>query len=237
MSLPDIQQASNLLKSGQLVDARMMLQNLLHQVPNHLSARVLLARLNEAEGDDDAALTIWKQAAYLCPGNVVIESGLRDAILNKQFGRQVAIVIPKWDLEEDSVSEPLGVAVRVAKLEPLPPSAIWVPPSEPSTITDQVKDEEEEEEEDAIPELQDLDKLIQELGSASIVPNPDIPMLTDEDLEQDLEDVVSETLARIYANQSYFTEASAVYEKLAEQKPDRAEEYMRMAAEMKQKSS
>ena len=234
MSLPDIQQASNLLKSGQLVDARMMLQNLLHQVPNHLSARVLLARLNEAEGDDDAALTIWKQAAYLCPGNVVIESGLRDAILNKQFGRQVAIVIPKWDLEEDSVSEPLGVAVRVAKLEPLPPSAIWVPPSEPSTITDQVKDEEEE---DAIPELQDLDKLIQELGSASIVPNPDIPMLTDEDLEQDLEDVVSETLARIYANQSYFKEASVVYEKLAEQKPGRAEEFMKKAAEMKQKFS
>ena len=91
--------------------------------------------------------------------------------------------------------------------------------------------------EEAIPEFQDLDRLIQELESASIVPNPDIPMLTDEDLEQDLEDVVSETLARIYANQSYFKEASAVYEKLAEQKPDRAEEYMRLAAEMKQKYS
>jgi len=231
MSIPDIQQAAILLKSGQLVDARMMLQNLLHQVPNHLSARVLLARLNEAEGDDDAALTIWKQAAFLCPGNVVIESGLKEAILNKQFGRQVAIVIPKWDSEEDSGSEPLGVAVRVAKLEPPPPSAIWVPPSEASKTTEEMKNEE------AIPEFQDLDRLIQELESASIVPNPDIPMLTDEDLEQDLEDVVSETLARIYANQSYFTEASAVYEKLAEQKPDRAEEFMRKAAEMKKKSS
>lgn len=231
MSIPDIQQAAILLQSGQHVDARMMLQNLLHQVPNHLSARVLLAHLNEAEGDDDAALTIWKQAAFLCPGNVVIENGLREAILNKQFGRQVVLVIPKWDSEEDSGSEPLGVAVRVSKFEPPPPSAIRIPPSEPSKTTEEVKNEE------AIPEFQDLDRLIQELESASIVPNPDIPMLTDEDLEQDLEDVVSETLARIYANQSYFKEASAVYEKLAEQKPDRAEEYMRLAAEMKQKYS
>ncbi len=234
MSIPDIQQAADLLKSGQLVDARMMLQNLLHQVPSHLSARVLLARLNEAEGDDDAALTIWKQAAFLCPGNVVIENGLREAILNKQFGRQVALVIPKWDSDEESPSEPLGVAVRVSKLEPPPTSAIWVPPSEPANAREEGTDEEEEE---AIPEFQDLDKLIQELESASIVPNPDIPMLSDEDLEQDLEDVVSETLARIYANQSYYAEASAVYKKLAKQKPDRAEEFLKRAAELTQKSS
>ncbi len=232
MSIPDIQQAADLLRSGQLVDARMMLQNLLHQVPSHLSARVLLARLNEAEGDDDAALTIWKQAAFLCPGNIVIEKGLREAILNKQFGRQVAIVIPKWDSDEDSQSEPLGVAVRVSPLEPPLPSAIWVAPSEPSKTTEGAEDEKE-----AIPEFQDLDKLIQELESASIVPNPDIPMLTDEDLEQDLEDVVSETLARIYANQSYYQEASAVYKKLAKQKPDRAEEFLKRAAELNQKSS
>lgn len=84
-----------------------------------------------------------------------------------------------------------------------------------------------------VPPFQDLDKLIEELESARIIPNPDIPMMSESEMESDIEDAVSETLARIYAHQNYFEEAARVYEKLAEQKPDRAEEFHRKAAEMR----
>lgn len=84
-----------------------------------------------------------------------------------------------------------------------------------------------------VPSFQDLDKLIEELESARIIPNPDIPMMAESDMESDIEDAVSETLARIYAHQNYFEEAARVYEKLAEQKPDRAEEFRRKAGEMR----
>lgn len=171
-------------------EARLMLQNILHQVPSHLSARVLLARILESEGDQASALTMWKQAAFHGPGNAVIEAGLRDAILGKQFGETI-------------LESPVG--------------EVSSPEEDPADV----------------PQFQDLDKLIEELETAAIVPNPDIPLVSDEDLEQDLEDVVSETLARIYANQSYFEEAAGVYEKLADQQPERADEFRKKADEMK----
>ncbi len=80
---------------------------------------------------------------------------------------------------------------------------------------------------------EDLDKLIQELESAKIVPDPDMSaVVTDAPAEDDL-DVASETLARIYENQNYFDEAAQVYDKLARQHPERREAFEAKAASLR----
>lgn len=87
--------------------------------------------------------------------------------------------------------------------------------------------------ESGAPGFQDLNRLIEELESARIVPNPDIPVVSDDELETEVNDVVTETLARIYENQQYFSEAILVYEKLAEQHPDRSEEFRDRATHLR----
>ncbi len=79
----------------------------------------------------------------------------------------------------------------------------------------------------------ELDRLIGELESARIVPSPDPDAVPAPDLSSDIEDVVSETLARIYATQKQFGEAARVYERLALENPDRAEEFRSKASEMR----
>ncbi len=197
-----------MIEEGRTDPARTVLQNILHKVPSHLSARVLLARILEADGDWSGALTMWKQAAFHGPGVRIIEEGLRNALIRNRFGNPVPIEA----LPADHPVLPRPVATAPAAAPTHAPS------------------------ESAAPEFQDLDRLINELETASIVPDPDIPMVSPDDLESDIEDVVSETLARIYANQSYFEEAATVYEKLAVQHPDRKDEFLQRSAEMKEKA-
>lgn len=204
MPLPDIRQAATMIEEGRIEPARTVLQNILHKVPSHLSARVLLARILESKGDMNGALTMWKQAAFHGPDVKLIEDGLREALLKQRFGNPVPI-------------EPLPADY------PVPERATTDTTSEASPGTNP-------------PEFQDLDRLINELETASIVPDPEVPLLSADDLESDIEDVVSETLARIYANQSYFEEAAHVYEKLASQHPNRKDEFLQRSAEMKEKA-
>ena len=83
----------------------------------------------------------------------------------------------------------------------------------------------------------DLDRLISELERARIVPDPAVEanLITEQD--DDLEDVVSETLARIYAAQQQYGEAARVYDSLAKQNPERMEEFHRKADEMRARAS
>ena len=88
----------------------------------------------------------------------------------------------------------------------------------------------------------DLNRLIEELETARIVPDPDVQPLSEEELAEaeaanEPEEVVSETLARIYANQAYYLDAAAVYEKLALKHPERAGDFSRKAHEMRQKAT
>lgn len=207
MSLPDIRQAAQMIEEGRIEPARTVLQNILHKVPSHLSARVLLARILESEGNLDGALAMWRQAAFHGPDVRIIMEGLRDALLKKRFGNPEPI-------------EPLPPDYPVAERTR---GALPSPSAAPAQSV-------------APPQFQDLDRLINELETASIVPDPDVPLLPADALESDIEDVVSETLARIYANQGYFHEAGAVYEKLAEQHPDREQEFLERAAAMKEKT-
>lgn len=87
------------------------------------------------------------------------------------------------------------------------------------------------------PGFADLDRLIDELESARIVPRPDLDQIPPPELEDDIEDMVSETLARIYASQQQFDEAARVYELLSAQQPERADEFLRKATEMRARAA
>ncbi len=74
------------------------------------------------------------------------------------------------------------------------------------------------------------------------MPSPDVwpvPVvyLAEAEAANEPEEVVSETLARIYANQAYYLDAAAVYEKLALKHPERAGDFSDKAREMRQKAT
>jgi|GEM_PF-6035469 len=82
-------------------------------------------------------------------------------------------------------------------------------------------------------EDQELDNLIQELESARIVPKPDHEHIEVPVLEDDIEDMVSETLARIFEGQKQYSKAADMYEKLAVLHPDRAKKFEAKASELR----
>ncbi len=84
----------------------------------------------------------------------------------------------------------------------------------------------------------DLDALIRKLEDAPRMrPDPnfiDDPQTADvEGEDENADDIVSETLARIYIAQGQYGEAANVYDKLAEEHPGQAPEFGRKAAEMR----
>jgi tetratricopeptide (TPR) repeat protein len=86
-------------------------------------------------------------------------------------------------------------------------------------------------------EVDDLDALIHQLESARIQPHHDLDDLPEPKLDNEIEDMVSETLARIYAAQSKYEEAARVYEQLAIQQPDRSITFLQKAAEMRSRAT
>ena len=82
----------------------------------------------------------------------------------------------------------------------------------------------------------DLDHLIDELESARIEPDPDLDEVDPPDLSNDVDDLVSETLARIHEAQDQYREAAQIYVKLASQEPEQARSYLERAAEMREKA-
>ena len=82
-------------------------------------------------------------------------------------------------------------------------------------------------------DIEDLDRLIEELEDARIDPQPDLDDVPPPDLDNDIEDMVSETLARIYISQKQYAEAARVYLRLATQEPERAQEYKKKADDLR----
>lgn len=84
------------------------------------------------------------------------------------------------------------------------------------------------------PEADDLDALIQQLENAPRI-RPDLNVENDDPdaQEPDAGELVSETLARIYAAQRQYDEAARAYEQLASKHPGRATELLGKAAEMR----
>ncbi|MGB3542259.1 MAG: hypothetical protein WBA11_04965, partial [Rubrivirga sp.] len=82
----------------------------------------------------------------------------------------------------------------------------------------------------------DLDSLIAQLDEAPrIRPDPtyDGPEVSLDTPEVD--DLASETLAKIYAAQHQYVEAAVIYEKLAARQPDQADELLDRAAELRRR--
>ena len=83
----------------------------------------------------------------------------------------------------------------------------------------------------------DLDALIESLETAPrITPDPafEAPL---PDLDRPVDDLASETLAKIYAAQHQYVEAAVVYERLAARTPEQAEALLARAAEMRRHAS
>lgn len=115
------------------------------------------------------------------------------------------------------------------------PSVGPTPPSDEPTSTPEEQVEQFEEEESA----DDLDHLIDKLQSARVNPDPDAETETPPEeptSDDDTEEVVSETLARIHEGQNDYEKAAHIYAKLADQEPHRADEFRRRAQELRRKA-
>lgn len=122
------------------------------------------------------------------------------------------------DVPEDEPADPLDLtepAPRRARPTPRFPGTPPLSVSGPSTPAGRSD----------LESYDDLDRLIEELEAARIVPQPDLDTVPAPELDDDIEDMVSETLARIYAAQGQHDEAARVYELLAAQQPERAGEF------------
>lgn len=138
---------------------------------------------------------------------------------------------PDWDvpdLDEDVALPPPAPAT------PLP--AATPPASRPSSKTPLARPPQPLGPQEELP-FNDLDRLIEDLEAARIVPGPNVDEIEAPSLDDETDDMVSETLARIYAAQQQYDEAARIYELLAAQQPARAAEYRQKAVEMRSRAS
>ncbi len=118
-------------------------------------------------------------------------------------------------------------------------------PPAPDDLSTTPEEQVERIEEDG--DTDDLDHLIDELQSARIDPDPEA--MTDpsappdppadapaDSASKEAEEIVSETLARIHAGQDDYRKAARIYAQLAEQDPDRADEFREKATDMREKA-
>jgi len=136
-----------------------------------------------------------------------------------------------------------GARPGLADDPPEPPSADEPTEGPSSTPAEQIDHLDDGEEPD------DLDRLINKLQSAQIDPDPGAEMSAPPPAPEDsdapsaeegehdpTEEVVSETLAKIHEGQNDYERAAHIYAQLAEQEPDRADEFQEKAAEMREKA-
>lgn len=84
----------------------------------------------------------------------------------------------------------------------------------------------------------DLEHLIEQISQAGpIRPRADLDAIAPPLLEDDDEDPVSETLARIYAGQGQYAQALRIYERLAEQQPEHAARFRAEADALRPKAT
>lgn len=221
-----------MLDSGREIEAISQLEAAVVDEPTSASIQVLLARAYERVGRLNLAARSWSTALFLAPESPTARSGvkrLRDAHPDLQPEppppgfRSPEPDVPEAEEyhEQDPYFEADDAEVRIN--DPWPMEA-----TEPETAADAASPASTEADTD-----ENLDRLIRELETARIVPNPDFEAVPLDYVEDEDEGLVSETLARIYAAQQQYQEAAQVYEVLAEQQPDRAEEFRTRAEEMK----
>ncbi|MDQ7041214.1 MAG: tetratricopeptide repeat protein [Rhodothermus sp.] len=213
MSLPDLRDIAQQLEQGETRAVLPVLYQLAEQFPAWSAVQVLLARALQQAGRWDEALTVWQRVAFWLPDSPVVQQGGRVAL--RQVMRPVE---SRQAAEEPDLPDPLRKLAQVVNQQ----VGAGQEPSRPTaTLEDDL----------------DLDRLIAELSSARIEPRPDLDDIPPPELEDDVDDLVSETLALIYAAQQQYEEAARVYEKLALQHPEKATHYHEQAAKMREKAA
>lgn len=175
---------------------------------------------SEAEAPDQPAAEASRAAEASDPSSEVAEPPTEEPSLAPSVPTFDDLVdrlssqppIDESDLDAEPEIEPAA--------EPLPPPPL-IPHADVAPSGRRVSD------------FENLDRLIEELEEARIVPRPDVDAIPTPDLDDEIDDMVSETLARIYAAQEQFDEAARVYDALARQQPDRAAEFREQAARMR----
>jgi tetratricopeptide (TPR) repeat protein len=209
----------SLLDKDRAGEALPLLEELVASAPAYAAAYVALARAYETERRWDEAFKTWQKARFLVPNSPAVAAGLRRVA--------AALAHP-------------GAAATEAWRPAEHAGAVETPVEAPAwTKVGEVVQAERPETEpvEAPPDFEDLDRLIEELESARIVPDPEPHTIPPPDLENEIDDMVSETLAKIYASQNQYEEAARVYEKLAARQPERATEFLHLATEMRRKAS
>ncbi len=262
MAPPDLQDALDALQRRDLDAAISTLEETVDTLPAHPTAHVLLARAYETEDRWADALAHWARAQALLPNSPVAQEG-KARVLRKMESadppEDVPLLLDVVDASDLGLSRPDDAADPETPLDapsdapddlaelrqradeearrggarsglsgPPEPSELGGSPDTPEERVEHLSDEAPDD---------DLDHLIDELESARIDPDPDAADAPEPDLEDDeADDLVSETLARIYKQQGQYGEAARVYDTLAEQQPDRADEFRTQAAEMREQA-
>ncbi len=225
-----IQDAARHLAEARTDEAVAVLERLVSDFPAYVTAHVLLAKAYEASGRSNGALESWHRAYFLMPGSPLIIRErtrlLRSVPLEDEPAARVATESAATEFVTDEpVAEfapsptPAYETPETDADEPLAPEE--TPEADPETLFDD--------------EVDDLDTLIQQIENAPRI-RPDANFKddsADEDDDEDHDEVVSETLARIYEAQKQYDAAAHAYEQLADQRPERATELLNKAAELR----
>ncbi len=219
MPLPELRDIARRIDAGEAREVLPTLYQMAEQFPAWGAVQVLLAYALQALDRWDEALTVWQRVAFWLPHSPVVQDGIRAAL------RRVVQPVTMRKAADPSITlpDPLQQLAQAAARASQPNIGSAAAPSRETSRP--------------APDDLDLDRLIAELESARIEPRPDLDDIPPPELEDNVDDLVSETLALIYAAQQQFEEAARVYEKLALQHPEKAAHYREQAAKMREKAA
>lgn len=244
------------MEEGAFDTAVSTLERTIAQMPAYAPAHVLLARAYEAQERWADALTAWQNARFFAPNSPVVEAGLlrvldryeadaedappehnpasdpMDRLADELFetirDRDTTEAPLQEDDEEDDEEDAQNARTSAAS---------DTAPNPPASPIEELAQRLPAPNQPLPDDVEDLDRLIDELEHARIDPQPDLEAPPPPNLDNDIEDMVSETLARIYISQKQYAEAARVYVRLAEQDPEQEEEYLQKAADMRLRAS
>lgn len=226
MSVESVQKAIDLLEQGRAEQAIPMLEDTVVAYPAYAGAYVLLARAYETGERWALAARAWREVLLLVPDSPVAAEGLRRSM---RQGRHPILGAPA-DYDGIEALHQEAAPARIDAAANVPQTSSQLASKDAGTRNSGTRDIRTRDVGD------DLDRLIQELEGARITPRPDLDAIPEPDLDDDLDDMVSETLARIYEAQKQYAEAAKVFHALADQHPERREEFEEKAAEMSRKA-
>lgn len=265
MAVPDLQDALDHLQDDDVDAAIESLHQKIEELPAHLTAHLLLGRAYEAKKQWEEALTCWENVYFLMPNSPVGRTGKARVLQQLEEDSDVppdGLVEPEEtspeslvqsspaertptvdqddasdeadeeiddgpsDLEELRRQTEIEARREVARSSLTEAFSSTNGPQEtPSERVGRLEDEED-----------DLERLINELESARVDPRPEVEETPPPESDTGVDDLVSETLARIHEAQDEFRQAEQIYVKLASQEPDQARSFLEKAAEMRRKA-